>query len=907
MSLELLNNPLAGNFKDWEKKQPEKTFEDFSREKWAILRGKQLDNNVELTNYFDGNITNVELLLEHLSGDYFVGNKLNYSIYNKSLKEEIKDKGIPPIKIDNTAIKKQNFIFPVVHKKLTSDLANDFSKNLFYRSLQKGLHVNTSIDYISKNKKTHSILYDNKKVIYNFHIYYTQAEIKTTDRHDVPSEVDVKVEDKFEAIVLSTEICSVFLEFIRKVYDTRAYQLYQKIIFEHFEKKSAEIRDIEELKFFYDKVPDFVLNGFEYNGISYKLSDETLWNHFIHFIDYDDGIVEEDKKTIAVWTLPSADFRDESSYAIRIFSKISGEYLLKQLLPNPELVLRIYSNLDGESEYQGSAFVINGDNNSYGKTIANKTIFVSIITAHLQNNEQSSELEFTQNHETDFFQGIDLVDHKTKYQIEYSLNSHIFYKESGEKKNKIYLENHMQEFLPTGTIPTDIGIETVGNWTEKHLLAKGYYNPLEMVTFSQYIDQEDLYGKINEDCIIANVPALFVKHASDLKEWEKVHQMIRIGVDVLMILGSVSTIYSGTSGLILYAALADFGLATADIGIQNIKPDLQRTKEGREFLEQWETLYTVGTTITIGPVVIKALEKKLPQILERAVPLFHTNKLWGKAYETFSNIVLKSVYSLRIRGFTKSGLQLIKYNQCIPELGKLFNRAWRLQGVGVLFIKNIKEQVSIIYKGVVLKAGNEEEVANFIEGIIKKGSGRSKLKQELSRLAGMAENIPTGIKMTVEEFEAGLKALQETNITAKNAIEYLEKVRIYFNHHVVNGKIVQVASHNCVNVVQVVEEFLRTGKILTAKPSKAQAYYLLEKLYGKSFMTYSLSTLRAQEKIMKEGDRGILLCQRGLNEDSHVLNIVKKDGKLLFIEGQVLSQKMNLTAEFKSFKFLKTN
>ena len=70
------------------------------------------------------------------------------------------------------------------------------------------------------------------------------------------------------------------------------------------------------------------------------------------------------------------------------------------------------------------------------------------------------------------------------------------------------------------------------------------------------------------------------------------------------------------------------------------------------------------------------------------------------------------------------------------------------------------------------------------------------------------------------------------------------------------------------------------------------------------FLSYEFSTLK---KIMKEADTGILLCQRGEGKLSHVINIIKNDDKLIFIDGQKYSQKMNLLTEFKTFKLLKNN
>ncbi|MFC3160295.1 hypothetical protein ACFOEQ_19085 [Chryseobacterium arachidis] len=48
---------------------------------------------------------------------------------------------------------------------------------------------------------------------------------------------------------------------------------------------------------------------------------------------------------------------------------------------------------------------MNGSSNSYGNWIDNKTIFVAIITAHLQDHEQDSKIKipYTENIETDFF------------------------------------------------------------------------------------------------------------------------------------------------------------------------------------------------------------------------------------------------------------------------------------------------------------------------------------------------------------------------------------------------------------------------------------------------------------------------------------------------------------------------
>ena len=186
-----------------------------------------------------------------------------------------------------------------------------------------------------------------------------------------------------------------------------------------------------------------------------------------------------------------------------------------------------------------------------------------------------------------------------------------------------------------------------------------------------------------------------------------------------------------------------------------------------------------------------------------------------------------------------------------------------------------------------------DELWEIIQGWFKKGKADD--------LSGMAEDISRGIKISVEEFKAGLVKL--SNINAEEALEHLDEALIYFNHHIIDGKIVQISDRNCLNVVQFVDDFLKTGKINIAKASEAQSYHILEEIYGSKFLTYNFSTLN---KIIIDGERGVLLCERGYGKLSHVINILKKDGKLIFKDGQVHSQEMNLLREFKTFKYLKT-
>ena len=115
-------------------------------------------------------------------------------------------------------------------------------------------------------------------------------------------------------------------------------------------------------------------------------------------------------------------------------------------------------------------------------------------------------------------------------------------------------------------------------------------------------------------------------------------------------------------------------------------------------------------------------------------------------------------------------MQLIKYNHCITELGILFKKAYRLQDAGVLFVKNVKEQVSAIYKGFVLKAGSKEEVANFTERILQKANKGKKLK-------GVLDDLVKTLKETDDYSSIFAKVVSSTedNVT-KLITDFEEKI-----------------------------------------------------------------------------------------------------------------------------------
>ena len=219
----------------------------------------------------------------------------------------------------------------------------------------------------------------------------------------------------------------------------------------------------------------------------------------------------------------------------------------------------------------------------------------------------------------------------------------------------------------------------------------------------------------------------------------------------------------------------------------------------------------------------------------------------------------------------------------------------------MLFVENADKEIAVLYKGKkFFHANSAGRTGKFLDYLHRRAGGNTaKLEEEMSRLVGMAENINTDIRMTVKEFEDGLEALLKTDITPENAMDYFQNALIYFNHHVVDGKIVQVSNRNCINVVQAVEDFFRTGIINAATASDSQKLRVITNKYGGDFLTLNIETLQNKD-YFKVGERGILYCDRGPNDYDHVLNVFMEE------EGLVLKDAQSESQEFVTIQYLKT-
>lgn len=228
------------------------------------------------------------------------------------------------------------------------------------------------------------------------------------------------------------------------------------------------------------------------------------------------------------------------------------------------------------------------------------------------------------------------------------------------------------------------------------------------------------------------------------------------------------------------------------------------------------------------------------------------------------------------------------------EAGKWFVTHWPI----ISFCVSAGMLSHYLAKGI-LKYG--KTVKGQLKNNPKLGKQIEELIEESKKVEGVGSgNLPSRIvtrdPKKVKEFIEGKKRLDaliaKGIITRHNAIDYLEDVIPYFNHKVLDGEIIIVGDFNCINVVRKVEEFLKSGKLSTALPSKHQSHKILEKFYNKTFTQSKIPELKAK---MKNGERAILWCKREPKEypsglvvhDHHVVNIIKINDDLMYIDGQV--------------------
>ncbi|WP_162926222.1 hypothetical protein [Chryseobacterium aurantiacum] len=889
------------NFKD-----PLASMDDFdsiSREIWADMKGEKIVTN-SVEPFFTNLWVDERKLFRLLSSStdfntYLFDAKKNFIDYSQEV-EKVNLKEIPPAKIDNVRVKTK-----MIEKLVIQEPQIDEKQfqNSFLERIDKKVWLNVSPGYIDPKNYTHhtEIGIRERKIECTINIPYREYKREATQT--VINEVETTIgyaSKSPDAIRINLSDVEDYMDVITYLFPYHR-EMAQVGLIAHFEEAGSGLTTMDDLMFFYNQLPNFALTGVDYKGKAKKLSDQMLWDHFLQFLNYDSQLIRDVDSIGKAAALAVEPFRDKSRYAIRILTAISGEFVYKKIKNDPKLILHIYHSLDGESVYMGKGIISDTNQVAHGQMFENKELFAIYVTAFMQAQHAMDDAHQPLQTGSLFAFGVSRDSDTIERHCELT-----GYFMEGDPDNIVTLINTVKVWnLKTKKIEVENEIEN------------GEFRPLDMLHLKVYEKAKLPSGKIQTIETDTEVPALFLYHIAQKKAAEDALRCLRVAADLMVISASLATIESGVSGLPLYVAYADIGVALSDFYIEaQLRDELKMTTKGKKLLELWDDIYMVqGTTSAMVSMLPKA-----EKALDATVEVLYTSR-YPSQQKSLKKLIENTLYSFPLRNYSKKGLTALSKDgiKSITEHSSDFEK------LKVLFVENAEKEVGVIHKGKLLSQGKSPARTNiFLDYLYRRAGGNlGKLEEEFSRLAGMAENVPVSENIiTVEKFEAGLKALQETKITSENAIDFIDEARIYFNHKIMaNAKgdkfIVKIADHNCVEVVKVIDHFFKTGKINTAAFSEAQDMWTglsiwFQNQYGITRGLEYLKSVGLLHARMADNETGILVCIRKAGGENHVINVVKRAGSRNadFIEGQTIDGLINLrieTGPYKEFKYMKTN
>jgi hypothetical protein len=408
--------------------------------------------------------------------------------------------------------------------------------------------------------------------------------------------------------------------------------------------------------------------------------------------------------------------------------------------------------------------------------------------------------------------------------------------------------------------------------------------------------------------------ARIVDKAIDLNKGAKTYKKYRLLKGIKGVAAGVE-ITSGTVNILLKAT-----------GIE----DTAFARALGEYLFWIEIIATIGEGI---PAAIRGIQKAAKNMLKNPNLIIKIEK---KALKEISEVAFK-----KLEQGAKEALSVLK--ELLEQAGVFIRQSWeKVSGISKKMADDLEEIGAELYKvtdqesqalkkfivggeeaadlvdisdvkfdyiatqdGKPIFYGSKNQFQTFTDNL--KRRYRIGGKQNVSRHLGGGNYgdsiIATSDKLKVKQFARGLERLRELNITAENALDHLEEAMPYFNHEIIDGVVVQIDNLNCGNTIEVINEFLKSGKIIKAEPSGYQGLKEVSKKFGGGH--FIPAKIPRMKDLMKEGEKVVVYGikqiipmrgLRGITEEStkgHFFYGLKKNGELHFYDGQ--------TGEFVKF------
>lgn len=175
-------------------------------------------------------------------------------------------------------------------------------------------------------------------------------------------------------------------------------------------------------------------------------------------------------------------------------------------------------------------------------------------------------------------------------------------------------------------------------------------NPMAMVLFEDKDTGES-----------ALVPVLYIKYMDDMQRWEALIELVGLSLTVISLLGSLGVIATGVRGVLLWLAVGDLVLSTADLLMQSedIKKALQQTEGGRWLVENWNNISLIGGGVLLSTVLIKGILQAAPDIIATLVKQSGSQEL----LDLYMRIYAAAVIRMEIRGASRGTLRMVSMSE----------------------------------------------------------------------------------------------------------------------------------------------------------------------------------------------------------------------------------------------------
>jgi hypothetical protein len=507
------------------------------------------------------------------------------------------------------------------------------------------INVDPEVGFLSFDLSTMELL------MFEVRINYANTKKFRHDNLSTSRENDYTLSHKYVAIIIKTRDVYAFEDIINRISGKNTIRATIKARFDEMYNSS---HSAFELNWFYSYAPYYVIDDIE---------KHLLWADLKTLLNLDaNGWLSCVKDSSNAMLNIVKSFCSTKDGVRDLYEKFNSED------ENPHICYKIYEHMSGSSNF-------------HGEDVPNKTIFTGLMIG-LSELNASRILNISKNTEPHvrnkthinfrFSKIINLDAIKTK---QYLVDSNIASKDT---KYGYFNLTQLEKYTQPGPPPTNKMVSSDVGQTE-------FLHPLDLVM----IDEQ----KENGARLVKAYPAIYVKNLAHINEWNDVMQAIRIAVDILLVIvpfGVYLKLIKSISTFLYAVSIVDAIVAGIDLMVIGIKPILEGSELGSEFIKHWETFYTYAG-VTTGVLTLPAAVAALGKLM-----LSGGKMLWKIAntvryIDEIEEIVLKALYYSikRSPNFPRSVLgqfQFIIGTAIQAIFGKASINILKLQEQGVIVV-----------------------------------------------------------------------------------------------------------------------------------------------------------------------------------------------------------------------------